>query len=66
MKKYVVKEYVSSVFSYIMAFAVMVLVDYFFNGKKLTARNFIFASIVTVGIILMDIKSNYKRKKKNN
>ena len=64
MKKYVVKEYASSIISIILSFGVMVLLGYFFDGKKLTADNFIFATIVSILFIAMDLFSAYRRKKK--
>lgn len=60
MKKYLIRERVKQIISYIFAFAFMVILGYFFDGKKLTSDNFVFASIMTVVIIIMDISKDIK------
>ncbi len=64
MKKYVVKEYLSSIISIIITFGVVVLIGYFFDGKKITSDNIEFAIILTVIFTAMDLFSAYRRKKK--
>ncbi len=64
MRKYVIKEYLSSIISIIIAFGVMVLLGYFFDGKKITSDNIKFAIIMTAFFIAMDLFSAYRRKKK--
>ena len=63
MKKYAVKEYVMTIVPYVLAFAIIIILGYFINGKKITLDNVIFACVLTTLFILMDIYSAFKKKK---